>query len=474
MQIACLKGSEKLRVLLIATNRESKPSYAVPVGVAHLQTALIHNGHEAEILDLCFEPNENFEHVIQSCLERYQPELIGISIRNIDNETYLRYKGNLDDVRTVVKTCRKKSSSPIVLGGSAFSLFPEEILRILDVELGVVGEGEEAIVRIANAIEKKVPMENVPGLVTYKNKVVRSSEPARVKDVKTVYYPQYFNPDPRYFSLKVVGPQPAYGIQSKRGCAFRCTYCPVPSIEGKKFRLRSTKDIVTEMRKMKDSNGINLFFITDSVLNIPKKHAVDLCNEIIDSNLDVRWMSYANPLQFDQELADLFVRAGCGIINFGLDAACPQMLKSLKKDFSVEDIIRATECSKKSGMRTIHSLLFGGPNETVQTIQETLEIMQQVQPHVLLIGFGIRIYPQTDLWKKLDIGDRSSVNMLEPMFYLSSYLDLPACKEVRDLIENFISNNPSVMTRMNFEMDKFSEETANIIKTFSDLKEVVI
>src|SRR5438045_263869 len=111
-----------MRILLISTNRERKPSFAIPIGVAHLQTALIHAGFEAQILDLCFEDDEHLASRVCGKLQEYPADLIGISIRNVDNETFLRYRGNLGDVRIVVDACRQHSSAPIVLGGSAFSL----------------------------------------------------------------------------------------------------------------------------------------------------------------------------------------------------------------------------------------------------------------------------------------------------------------------------------------------------------------
>src|ERR1041385_5652832 len=197
-----------MRVLLISTNREQRPSYAVPAGVAYLQTAIIEAGHEADILDLCFEPDEGLVPAVTGRIRAYDPDLIGISIRNVDNETYLRYRGNLGDVRMVLEACREASSAPVVVGGSAFSLMPLEIMRVLGVELGVVGEGEPALVGILKALEGGRPIDEAPGLIRLVDGELVAAEPARVKDPATIVAPRFFVPDPRYFSMQVVGPQP--------------------------------------------------------------------------------------------------------------------------------------------------------------------------------------------------------------------------------------------------------------------------
>lgn len=448
-----------MRVLLIATNREARPSYAVPAGVAYLQNALLEAGHQAQIVDLCFEPDERLEAVVTKEMTSFQPDLVGVSIRNVDNETYLRYRGNLGDVKIVIETCRASSDVPIVLGGSAFSLMPVEIMKLLGVDLGVVGEGEPAIVAIADAMRDRRVLDCAPGLVRLVGGEVMTSEPARVTDPASIRAPRTFRPDPRYFSSAVVGPQPTYGIQTKRGCTFRCSYCPVPSIEGKRFRLRAPDEIVNEMRHVRDLAGVHRFFITDSIFNLPKRHAIAVCRALVDSRLDVTWMAYTNPLQYDQELTDLFREAGCETLNFGLDAGCDEMLSSLQKDFARKDIVHATRCAHESGVRIVHSLLLGGPGETVDTVAATLDTMAECRPHILTIAFGIRLYPQTPLWRSLGV-DSTAVNMLEPLFYVNESLGSDECSQILESIRKFIDDHPKMMVRMNFDPEKLAAEVA--------------
>ena len=451
-----------MRVLLIGTNREKRPSYAVPAGIAYLQTALQRAGHEAEVLDLCFEPDENLAPLVSERVTAFAPQLIGISIRNVDNETYLQYRANLGDVKLVIDTCRRISSAPLVVGGSAFSLMPKEIMQVLDIDMGVVGEGEPAIVAIADALAVGRPLTDAPGLVRRVGGEFLDAPPARVSDPRSIVAPRSFRPDPRYFSTEVVGPQPTYGIQTKRGCIFRCSYYSVAAVEEKSFRLRDPLEIVDEMRHVRCLAGVNRFFITDSIFNLPRRHATRVCEAMVEADLGVTWMAYSNPLQLDQEQTDLFRRAGCAILNFGLDSGSDTMLNSLSKDFTVADIIRATDAARRSKLRIIHSLLLGGPGESVETVTETLATMAHCQPSVLTIAFGIRLYPQTPLWRTIvEQNGPTDADMLQPLFFVDESLGAAECARILDLIEEFTKQNPDVMVRMNFDPAALKDEVAN-------------
>jgi radical SAM superfamily enzyme YgiQ (UPF0313 family) len=184
-----------------------------------------------------------------------------------------------------------------------------------------------------------------------------------------------------------------------------------------------------------------------------------VCEELVRADLGVTWMAYSNPLQYDTELTDLFKRAGCETLNFGLDAGCDEMLTSLQKDFSRADILNATRCAKQSGLRIVHSLLLGGPGETAETVKSTLDTMAECQPHVLTIAFGIRLYPQTPLWQSLG-APSGNVDMLMPLFYVDEALGGDECTEILQLINTFIADHPEVMVRMNFDQNKLATEVA--------------
>ena len=457
-----------MKVTLISTNRERIPSFAVPRGLSCLQAALEMQGHCVSVLDLCFESDRGMLEKVRRLVRRDLPGLVGISIRNVDNETLLRYRCNVEDVKAVVDACRENCHADLVLGGPGFSLMPEPIMRLLEVPFGVVGEGEEAICRLANALERDGGLDGIPGLVRLEGGRFFSNDPAHFSGFSDMEPSVNFLPDPRYFDTQVVGPQPAYGIQTKRGCAFRCSYCPVPGIEGKRFRLRAPERVAAEIKDAESRMGIMRFFITDSVVNVPKRHAIQVCRSLVAAKTKSRFMAYATPLKLDGEMAGWLRDAGCETLNFGLDAACPEMLANLSKDFDVPQIVDATRHCKAAGIRVVHSLLLGGPGETPETIRQTLATMAEVKPHLLTIAFGIRLYPQSPLWEQVRISQNlKDADLLEPLFFVAPELDGKARKTIHGDLCEFIANHPKIIVKTAFSPNELlSQPGAKALASF--------
>ena len=131
-----------MKVLLVSVNREKMPSPVFPLGLAYIARALREAGHSVEAIDLCF--SEDVQQELEGVLQRFQPQVIGLSLRNLDNLTYPNPISYLKEVEEIVQICRRLSPAKRVIGGSGFSLAPQELLAHLDIDFGIVGEGEES------------------------------------------------------------------------------------------------------------------------------------------------------------------------------------------------------------------------------------------------------------------------------------------------------------------------------------------
>ena len=140
-----------MRVLLISPNVEVLPDPIFPLGLAYIAAALKRRGIDHRVLDLCFVTD--VEDALSAEIASYRPDLTGLSLRNLDNVSYPQYTSYLPFYREVIDIIRRHSDSRIVLGGSAFSLMPDEIFACLDVDFGIVGEGELAIIELLERIE---------------------------------------------------------------------------------------------------------------------------------------------------------------------------------------------------------------------------------------------------------------------------------------------------------------------------------
>jgi radical SAM superfamily enzyme YgiQ (UPF0313 family) len=404
-----------MRILLISVNREKMPYPVFPLGMAYLARTLREGGHTIELLDLCFSqaPSADLKDVFQ----RFGPDLIGLSLRNLDNLTYPTSLSYLKNVEEVIQICRQSSSSRVIIGGSGYSLAPKELLQYLDVDFGIVGEGEEVFLQLVMSIERGEPIFPLSHLLMKEKPFPHSIEGARVFPIKA--------PDRTLFETRRYLEAGGMGnIQTKRGCPFSCIYCTYPLLEGKGIRLREAEEVVEELRYLIQEEGVDYIYFVDDIFNYPPSYAEELCRAMVRDQVKVRWTAFVNPGFLTESLLHWMKEAGCVGIEFGTDSGSPRMLKNYKKSFTTEDVIRASELCSSLRVNQCHYLLFGGPGEEEETIEETFRLMDRLDPTAIIAMLGIRIYPGTEMERvsrSQGVIDQDS-NLIHPHFYISPML----------------------------------------------------
>ncbi|MDX9786166.1 MAG: lipid biosynthesis B12-binding/radical SAM protein [Desulfobacterales bacterium] len=417
-----------MNVLLVSPNIEYLPDPVFPIGLAYLAAALKKNGTPHRILDLCFEAD--YEHAIATAIAEFSPHVIGVSLRNLDNVGYPRYTAYLPFYRRVIAEIRNCAKGIIVIGGSGFTLLPESVFAHLGADFGIAGEGEDAFIRLINDIEKNGPTHVPPdGRIIFGKPGIRANLDALPMADRSGF------DNAAYLQQGGMG-----NIQTKRGCPFHCIYCTYPLIEGKSIRARSPERVCDEIEQLIEI-GVHNLFIVDNEFNYPVNHALSLCREIIKRQLKIRWSCYANPAFMTDELAAAMRNAGCTGVEFGCDAAEPGMLAALGKNFSVADIQQASRICRNAGMAFCHSLLLGGPGETMDSVRRTCETIRDTDPTAVVCMAGIRVYPNTRMAQVAAeeglVG--SGEDYLNPVFYLSSGIKT----EILSFIEAFSKDNPT-------------------------------
>ncbi|MCX6012092.1 MAG: radical SAM protein, partial [Chloroflexi bacterium] len=210
-------------------------------------------------------------------------------------------------------------------------------------------------------------------------------------------------------------------IRTKRGCPFKCIYCTTPLIEGTVMRITSPIKVVDELEMLNKDFGATEFYFTDNVFNYPVSHAEGICREIIARKLFIKWTCITNPGMLSKELLQLMKEAGCYSLSLGNESGSPQMLRNLRKNFTMSHVIRSCLWCRELGITYNCFLLLGGPGENRKTIEESISAMENLKPDSLSINIGIRIYPNTELAQiARDKGVlHSNDDLLFPTFYLS-------------------------------------------------------
>lgn len=403
------------KVFLLATNTTTEPYPVYPLGMAVVARALADAGHEVRQFDFLASGRDAAG--LENAIRRFSPDCVGLSLRNIDNVDSFSGEGGwyLARTRELARLCREASGAPLVVGGPAFSIMPEEILAYLGADFGIVGEGEKAfpelLARLARGEQpERIMRSSGPGLTGRD-----MAPPLLVRELVDFY----------------VGGSGMANLQTKRGCPFRCVYCAYPCIEGRVLRLREPAAVVEDLARMHAEFGIGHVFFTDSVFNDPGGHYLQVAEALVKSGLNMKWAAFFKPMPVTAGELALLKRSGLHAVELGTDAACDATLAGLGKSFDFSAALTFNQACVAQGIPVAHFVMFAGPGETMDTLREGLANLERLEQCVVFAFSGIRILPGTRL---LDIARAEGVladdaPLLKPVYYFSPQVDVQAMHE---------------------------------------------
>ena len=424
-----------MRVLLISANKEEINMRTWPLGLACVAAATRQAGHEVEMLDLVDAKDP--ESYIRETVQSFQPELIGVSVRNIDDQRMEKTVFLLEQAKEVVDICRAVSDAPLVLGGAGYSMFPESVLAYLDVDMGIQGEGEMAFPALLERIGRGADLSEAPGLYLRG----RGAQGDRVFVKRLDQFPL---PTPDLLWPSLQADQEFWlPVQTRRGCPMNCSYCSTASIEGCHIRKRSPEIVAQWLRQWAEL-GFHRFYFVDNTFNLPPSYAKQLCSLLATISPRLSWRCILYPARLDEALIGAMARAGCAEVSVGFESGSELILSGMNKKFKPEDVMRACNLLSEHGIRRMGFLMLGGPGETKESVLASLAFADSLELDALKISIGIRIYPHTALANQaVDEGIvAADDDLLFPTFYV--------VKGLRDwlyeIVEDWMSKRPNWMS----------------------------
>lgn len=370
-----------------------------PIGIAILAGRLRSFGHEVRIMDMNLYP-EPFGRLRELLLD-FQPEVVGLSLRNIDplgNKTSSLMPQFIATAKFVAALL---PNAWLIAGGTGFSLFPERImLEVPEIDYGIVGEAERSLPALLDSLENPA---GVPGLCYRESGMVRLLTPDYSVDMMKYTMPDRRLWDPAPY-LDINSYVPAIGIEAKRGCPYACAYCVYPQLQGKKLRCRSPRSVVDEIECLCKEFGVKRFHFTDPVLNIPKGYLEEICQEILRRRLEVRWDGFFREDRLNEDNIALFEAAGCECFSFSPDGLTQRALDALRKGLTEEEILKAAELASRRDVISVYHFMVNTPGESEETVKKSLEMLERLyELHARKKNLGtivlnnIRILPGTEI-----------------------------------------------------------------------------
>jgi lipid biosynthesis B12-binding/radical SAM protein len=397
-----------VKILMISANVSSEPYAVYPLGMSMIAGALDRAGHDVHQYDF-LQAGMSIDSVADVIRER-TPELIGMSIRNIDSVNMLNEKKYVETAAQIVAKIREVTDVKIVIGGSAVSIMPETIMEVVQADYAIVGEGENLMVDFVTDAERGV----YP-----KAPILRLPQMLRGDQFATPLY------DPVLMDYYLQQGRIA-NVQTKRGCTFKCVYCNYPVLEGKTIRAQNAERVVDTVEMLVDRYEAKHIFFVDSVFNDSQGEYLELPKAMKRRGLSVPWTGFLKPEGLDEEGVALMAETGLAHAEIGADAATDITLKRLAKKYRYRDIVENNALLHRHGIHAAHFFMFGGPGETKETVREGIENIRRLENTVSFISMGLRIFPGTPLAKLADQHGlyARDYQSLDPIYYMAPGLDV--------------------------------------------------
>lgn len=412
------------------------PYRVAPLGLAFVASATRDAGHDVRFLDLPETRAQRREFLC--ALVEWPADYLAVGIRNLDNSDFHGFESYLTQPATLIAEARRvRPDLRVILGGPAATVEPQLIMDRVKPDHVVLGEGEESLPRVIAQLDAG---EVLPPII--------GDGPFRVLDAAKL-------PAPRLYEwVKNLRPylrgDAGYPLQTKRGCPLKCTYCTYGRIEGTKYRFLDPQAIADEVEGAMQ-RGVRDFEFVDSTFNLPPRHALGILSALRERKLHANYVGTGlNPSKLPDELLAAMHEVGFRSVILTAESASDTMLASYQKNYRRDTLYAAADLLDKHGIFALWVFLIGGPNESEQTVGETLDFIEERihSPNAIYITSGIRVYPgspiaddaDAGLFVKEDLRRRADLPGLD-FFY--SHTTPPEWLEAR--LRAFQSQHPHVM-----------------------------
>ncbi|MGA2681183.1 MAG: radical SAM protein [Candidatus Bathyarchaeia archaeon] len=365
-------------ILLMTTAPPEKSPWGVagrlpPLGLAYVAASLEKSGFQVEIYDnyLLERPIEE----VKSEIRKRSPEIVGITCNSL---SYGRCIEMAKAVKEASPSCR------VVVGGPHASYMPQTLLEHQEVDYLVIGEGEQAVVLLASSIikgEKAQEAAHIPGVATKIGSEIAKTAPQFISNLDEVPFPARHLLPMRMYTreLSYLTVKPVDTMSIHRGCPYRCAYCETRELWGSACRSFSPQRVINEIQHMIETYGTKgIYFVGDN-FTINKKRTSELCRLIKSDKIDLKWTCETRADLINKELLSEMKSAGCQTMFFGVESGSPRIQQKLNKGIDLQDVVKAFELCRQTGIQTMTSFMLGIPGETFDDMKETFNFSKKLK-----------------------------------------------------------------------------------------------
>ena len=389
------------------------------IGTMYLSAALKKAGHQCDVLV------NSLERDLMGKLKKAKPDLVAFSV----------ITGNDKGCLAMARKIKEKINCKVIFGGPHATHFPE-VVKEEAVDYACRGEGEEAIVELADKLGRGEPTTNISGIWCKKDgEVIRNDVNKLIENLDSLPFPDR----DVYYKYKKMKNNPQKRFLTARGCPYNCSFCFNHSLrslyknKGVYIRQRSIENVISEILEVKKKYGLRTVLFEDDTFTLNKKRVMDFL-KVYRKKIALPFIVSVRANLVDEELIKTFKDSGCKSIFFGIETGNEKLRNELlKKNLSNRDILETARLLHKYKIKFKTFNILGLPDETLENAFETLELNAKIRPTFPWCSI-FQPYPKTELGTyAIQHNYITDFGNIKPYFFMASIMNKKDINEIINL-----------------------------------------
>ncbi len=383
------RKSENIKIALVNPRIEMYSSTLPPLGLLYIAAVLEKSGHKVRIFDIYPYDDRDITSLIN-----YNPDIVGLT-------ALTDYWSRAQHIARAIR--EKISDCTFIAGGVHITVKPEDSLKGLDADIGVIGEGEYTMLELCDRLANGSDWRGTNGIIyrDQKGKFIRTEPRMLIEDLNELPFPARHLLN---FEDYLVPPGIIRGhwsehsttLMTSRGCPYKCIWCGSQSTFGRKVRRRSVENVIDELKQIIRDHGVDTVWFVDDTFTLNKRWVLEFSEQLLANKIKLSWGCQAHVNTADEEMFQAMKKAGLIQLDFGVESGSDKVLKALKKRSSRDAAKRAFKIVRKVGLRAMATFMFGSPTETEDDVEATMSLAREIRPS-FASSFFITPYPGTEL-----------------------------------------------------------------------------